>query len=233
MKSILISAACIAALVAHGSFAGEVTGGSLGLGYSAFTDTSAGTVNKTSLDASLEYGFNRDFGLQGDVSIGRFGWSDFDTSSVGLHAIYHVSENASLGAFAVHDVVNGAGQNFYGAEAGFEQGQIAGNVYAAAGSNSGVTGRLLGLGGTYHVSPGFSLGASYDRLDVSTLEASRLQLETEFHLDKVTLSAQLGSADVNNAGSETYFGLGAKVNFGAKRGATFEQRGLLAVLPGL
>lgn len=233
MKRIFLCIMACGALGAPAVQAAEVTGASLGIDYSAFTDDSTGTVSKTALSGSLELGFDRNFGLQGDLSLGRFGLSDADTASVALHGLYHASENASLGAFFGRDEIEGKGYNFYGAEVGFEQGQFNGDAYVAAGEFSSIDGTLMGIGVGYDATEAFTLGASYDSLDVEGYDLSRAQLEAEYRIDRFALTAQLGSAEIENAGSETYFGLGAKFSFGAKRGATFDQRGVLAVWPGL
>ena len=233
MNRILLSATCMVAIFAHMAQAGEVTGGSVGLGYSAFTDDSAGTVSKTALSGSLEYGFDRNFGLQGDLSLGRLGFVEADTTSFTLHGLYHANETASFGVFLGRDEIEGEGGNFYGFEAGFEQGQLNGDVYAAAGDYDGLNGSLLGIGAAYDATDSFTLGGSYDKLNIEGYDLSRVQLEAEYRMDKFALTGQLGSANVEDAGSETYFGLGARINFGAKRGTTFDRRGLVEALPGL
>ena len=233
MKRFLFSAACCAALFAHGAQAAEVTGATLGIDYSAFTEDSGGTVDKTALSGSIELGFDRNFGLQGDLSLGRLGFAEADFTSFALHGLYHASENASVGVFIGRDVIEGDGQTFYGAEAGFEQGQLAADIYVASFKDSDVSNQMLGIGAGYNANENITIGMSHDRLDIEGIDLSRTQLEAEYRLETVTLSAQLGSADVDDLGSETYFGIGAKLAFGAKRGTTFEQRGFLSVLPGL
>ncbi|PTV96403.1 outer membrane protein with beta-barrel domain [Rhodobacter aestuarii] len=232
MKAVL-PVALVAALCAHGAFAGDVTGAYVGLDYSRFNDDSAGTLSKTSLKGSLEYGFTRDFSVQGDLAMMDFGLSNADASTLQLHGIYHASANASVGAFVGRDDVEGNGFNYLGLEGGFEQGKLEGEAYVGTADSDGINGSLLGLGVMYNTSDSFAFGASHDRLDVEGFDASRTQLEAEYHMDKVTLSAQIGTIDIEDAGSEGYFGLGARVNFGAKRGTTFERRGLLEVIPGL
>ena len=233
MKRIFISMLACSAISAPVAQAAEVTGATLGIDYSAFTDDSAGTVNKTALSGSVELGFDRNFSLQGDMSIGRFGFTDADTFSAAVHGIYHANETASVGAFIGRDSLEGEGNTYFGVEAGFEQGQFAGNVYVSHMSDTLADGTLMGIGASYDATEAFTIGASYDNIDVYGYDLSRAQLEAEYRMDSFALTAQLGSADAEDLGSETYFGVGAKFTFGAKRGTTFEQRGLLAIWPGL
>lgn len=233
MKRFLFSAACCAALSAHGAQAAEVTGATLGIDYSAFTDDSAGTVDKTALSGSIELGFDRSFGLQGDLALGRLGFAEADFTSFALHGIYHANENSSLGFFVGRDLIEGEGATFYGAEAGFEMAQLSADIYASSAEKQDVSSHMMGIGASYNATEDFTVGASHDRGDIFDLDVSRTQLEADYRFDKVTVSAQLGSVDIDGAGSENYFGIGAKFDFGAKRGTTFEQRGFLSVVPGL
>ncbi|PYF11211.1 hypothetical protein C8J30_103307 [Rhodobacter viridis] len=233
MKRIFLCMLACSAISAPVAQAADVTGATLGLDYSAFTDDTGGTANKTALSGSVELGFDRNFSLQGDMSIGHFGLTDVDTFGAAVHGIYHASEFASVGAFIGRDSIEGDGDTFYGAEAGFEQGQFSGNVYVSHMNDPLADGTLMGIGGAYKATDAFTLGASYDNIDVDSYDLSRAQLEAEYRMDNFAVTAQLGSADAEGFGSETYFGVGAKVTFGAKRGTTFEQRGLLAIWPGL
>jgi hypothetical protein len=58
-------------------------------------------------------------------------------------------------------------------------------------------------------------------------------LTTEYRMERLVLSAEVGQADANGVGSESYFGFGARMTFGADRGTTFARRGLVNFVPGL
>lgn len=233
MSKSFIAAALAAALISHPVLAGEVTGGSIGIDYSAFTEDSYGTIDKTSLSGSLEYGFDRNVAVQGDLALTKFGLSEFDANNVTLHGIYHIDEATSLGAFIGRDTVESEGLTFYGLEAGHEVGQFAGETYIAYGEESGVDGTIFGLSGLYKANDALGLGMSYDRLDIEDADAHRVALEAEYRMQSVVLTAQLGQAEIEDTGSETFFGIGARMTFGAERGATFGKRGLIELLPGL
>lgn len=227
------AAAAVVPFCASTALAGDFTGGSIGLGYSAFTNDDAGTIDKTSLGGSIEYGFDRNVSVQGDLTLSKFGLTDADAQNVTLHGIFHLDEATSFGAFIGHDEVESLGLTFYGLEAGHEVGQFEGETYIAYGEDDGVDGTLFGLSGLYNVNDAFGFGASYDRLDVESVALNRVALEAEYRMQNVILSAELGQLDAEDAGSETFFGIGARLSFGAKRGTTFERRGLIDTLPGL
>lgn len=233
MNKFLLTAALSAAVFGQSALAGNVTGGSVGFDYSAFTEDSAGTLEKSTLSSSLEYGFDRTFAIQGDLSLTHFGLSEYDAGNLTLHGIYHFNESTSLGAFIGRDTIENEGLTFYGLEAGHEVGQISGETYIAYAEDSGVDGTLFGLAGMYDVNDAFGLGVSYDRLDVEDLDADRITLEAEYRLQGFVISAEFGQAEIGGLGSENFFGIGARMTFGAKRGSTFGQRGLIDVLPGL
>ena len=226
-------AALFAVGFAQSAVAGEVTGGSLGFTYSAFSDDSAATVDKKSIAGSVEYAFDRQFALQGDLSLVKFGATDLDGHSYTLHGIYHLDDATSFGAFIGRDEVDSVGETFYGLEIGREFDQLDTEGYIAHGQADDLTGTLFGLSALYNATDSFAFGMRYDTLDIDTVEASRVSLLTEYEIDRVVLSAEVGQADINGVGSESFFGVGARMTFGADRGTTFEKRGLLDVIPGL
>ena len=215
------------------AIAGEFTGGSVGLGYSAFTEDAGGTIDKTALSGSLEYGFDRNAAVQGDLALSKLGGSDNEAVNVTLHGIFHLDEKTSFGGFIAREEVDSEGLTLYGLEAGHDAGQFEGETYIAYGESNDEDTVLFGLSGLYNVNDAFGFGAKYDRIDIDSLVLNRVAVEAEYRVQNVILSAELGQLDLDGADSETFFGIGARVAFGAKRGATFDRRGLIEALPGL
>ncbi|WP_376871628.1 hypothetical protein [Albirhodobacter sp. R86504] len=233
MKKIFGTAAILAAGFAQAAVAGEVTGGALGYSYSAFSDDSAGNVDKNALAGSVEYGFDRQFAVQGDLSFMKFGATDFDGKAFTLHGIYHLDDFTSFGAFITREDVESLGQTSYGLEVGHEMGLMEVEGYIAHGEADDIDGNLFGISALYNATESFSFGLGYDNLDVDSVDASRVALVSEYAFDRVVISGELGQADIEDLGSESYFELGARMTFGANRGTTFGKRGFLEILPGL
>jgi len=233
MNTLSFVAAISAAIFAQSALAGEVTGGAIGLDYSAFSEDSAGTVDKQTLWGSVEYGFARDFSVQGDLAFAKFGATDLDASNVTLHGIYHLDDATSFGAFIGRDKLESEGLTFYGVEAGREFGTFDGEAYLGYAEDEGDSGTLFGLSGMYNATESFGFGMDYDRLDVEGSDITTVALTTEYRMDRLVLSAEIGQADLDGFGSESYFGLGARMTFGADRGTTFNRRGVVNFIPGL
>ncbi|MBN2631350.1 MAG: hypothetical protein JXR75_12530 [Rhodobacteraceae bacterium] len=211
-----------------------MTGGSLSLGYSTLTDSDLDALNKVTLGGSLEMGFSKQFSVQGDLGLSKFGYSDIDNLNFGLHAIFHVSDTTSLGAFAGRDDFDGGDLDYFGIELGHQSGPIGLETYISEADADGETGAVFGLAGNYAFSDTASLGLAYDKINVDGYGASTIALNGEFIATPgLGLTGEVGSADIEGLGSEVFMGIGVKVNFGAKRGATFTQRSVVDLLPGL
>ncbi|OOY31540.1 porin [Thioclava sp. F36-6] len=231
MNKCVFAAAVLFAALPQISSAAEITGGTVGIGFSQFTDD--GDLDKTSATGSLEVGFNRQFSLQGDLAFASFGASDTDANNVALHAIYHAGPATSFGAFAGHDHAEGAGLDYYGLEAGHSYGQFGGEAYVSHAKEDGVSGNLFGLSGRYAVNDAFGVTAGYDHIDVESFDANRTQIGVDYKLGNVTLSGDFGHADGDDLGSSNYVSVGATFAFGPQRRTTFKQRDLIRVIPGL
>jgi len=235
MHRTFVTVACVAALFSHAAIAGELTGASIGIDYSTFNNTDAGRLDKKTISGSVEYGFDQSFAVQGDLAYAKARSFDADGYSLALHGVYHANENASFGVFAGRDDSNelNVGINFYGLEAGYEMGAFEGDIYLASGEQQDVNSTLMGIGATYNASQAASVGLSYDRAEMVSLDAQRVQLEGEYRINQYALTAQVGHAKLDDITSDNYIGIGAKMNFGANRGATFDRRGIFEVWPGL
>ena len=233
MTKLSFIAALSAAVFAQSATAGEVTGGAIGLDYSAFSEDGAGSVDKQTLWGSIEYGFSRAFSVQGDLALSKFGATDLDARNITLHGIYHIDDETSLGAFIGHDSVESEGLTFYGAEVGGEFGALDVESYVAYGEGDTDNSTLFGLSGMYNASETFGFGMNYDLVDSDEDDISTIALTSEYRMERFVLSAEIGQADVDGSGSASYFGLGARMTFGAERGTTFSRRGVVDFVPGL
>lgn len=232
--------------IAQPAFSLEITGGDVVLGYSAFSEKVDGeTLSQTSIEGSLELGFTKEFGAQADFGVQQFEQLNNvgadNATNFTLHGLYHMSETTTFGAFYGRDSLEDLDLDFYGLEAGFEGPNFDVEAYFGTGELDGVDGdgNVFGVSGAYELTSSFELIGSYAKasfdgdLDVSTFEAG-----VAYNVnDSVQLAATLGrlTGEVEGLGSESedYFGLEAEYSFGAARGATFGERGLLHLIPGL
>jgi Gram-negative porin len=236
MKNIILAASALAALSAAPAFAQQITGGEASLTYSAFSDDT--DFSATALDASVEFGFSRDFGLQLDMGSRSFNTVDETAQNYVLHGIYNTSESVSLGAFYGVDRFNGETIDIYGFEVGAEMGALDLEAYWARGDLDGDTGDGFGVAGRTKLASGTTLGLRYDTVDLGGgLEISNLAVEADYAVtDTVSLNASYGTAEVEFSGfsaDEPFFAIGATFTFGAERGTTFGKRSVFSTLPGL
>lgn len=230
-KSALAAALCVAAF----PLAAQVTGGSLGIEYSA--PTSGGDLGGTTYSGAIEYSFMRDFAVSLDLSGYRLDNISTDASSATLHGVYHLNEQASVGAFFGADSFDGAdSQNLYGLEAGAEFGtaEIEGYVGLLEGDSDDAT--LFGLDGKYAFANGVSAIGSAGIASSDDVDVTRISIGAEYAITGgPEFFAEIGNVSAEAAGieaDETFIGIGARVAFGAKRGTTFGERSLFEVLPG-
>lgn len=212
----------------------EVTGGEVSLGYSGLTGSSVNDVTKTAMGGSLEFGIAPGFSVQGDLGLSKFGRTDSDSHSMGLHAIYHVNEATSVGGFLGRDRIDGTNLDFFGVEIGHQIGQFGAEGYIGHAEIAGGSGTVLGMEGNYALGDTATVGLRYDNIDLGNLDTSRLSLTGEIGvLPGLSLTGEIGSADVAGFDSEMFAGIGVRVNFGDRRGTTFRDRSVMNLLPGL
>lgn len=230
-KSIALAFAGLLFVPAAHAF--EVTGGEVSLGYSGLTDSALNDATRTTLGGSLEFGISHEFSVQGDLSVSKFGLTHIDSRSLGLHAIYHASEDTSVGGFLGRDRIEGSNLDFFGVEIGHQMGQFGAEGYISHAEIEGVSGTVLGLEGNYAVNDYATVGMRYDNINVDGLDASRLSLTGEIGATPgLAITGEIGNADLEGLGSEMFAGIGVRINFGAKRGATFRDRSVANLLPG-
>lgn len=240
LKKILFTSVCAATLGAMPAAAMELTGGDISLGYSAFSEDS--DLSRMAVEGSLELGINRAFSVQFDLSHYEFGFVNEGVTSGAVHAIYHFNDTTSAGLFYGRESNSLTSIDFYGAEVGRDFGALDLEAYVGFGDESGVSATAFGIAGAYQMNDHFSVGAAYDRVDFDGdvhiySTAFRANYEPA---ENVTLYGEVGSAGIGATAfgvtanlSSTYLGLGVEYAFGAKRGATFGERGLTRLLPGL
>ena len=223
------------ALGATAAQAVEVTGGSVGLSYSAFTEDT--DLTRLGLEGSVEFGFTRNLGLQIDTGYSDFGVTGVNTHSLGLHGIYHLDEATSFGAFYTEEDIEGFDLDIYGLEVGHEANGWNFEGYIAQGEVMDTEGNMLGFKARHELANDMGLTGSYDRVDSSGVEVSRVAVRLDRDVAQSTnLFVEVGSAKAEGAAgniSDPFVGLGGTINFGAARGATFDVRNLSRLVPGL
>ena len=239
MKNVIGATCVIVATTVSAAQAVEVTGGSVDLSYSAFLDET--DIDKTSFEGSLEMAFDRNWAAQVDVGYDSFGFTGVDATSVGLHGIYHLNEETSFGAFYTHERAELYGlddeADILGLEFGHESGRFEFEGYLGRGEAAGFDGTMFGLSGRYALSDRVGVTGAIDRIEVEGVDLQSLSLKVDGEVsDSLNLYVELGSGKADLLGaseSEPFVGVGGKVTFGAKRGATFERRSIADLLPGL
>lgn len=236
MRNIIILAALGGPISLATPLWAEVTGGSLALSHSAYTDDTS--VANTALEGSVEYGFSRNFSLQGDLGYNSFHDSDTHLTNATVHGIFHINPSTSLGGFVGVDSSNSNSSTVYGLEFGHAvSGQTGVEGYVAQNEDNGADLTQIGLSGRYEMTPQVGFGASldYGNFDIKA-DVTRFAISADYAVaDNLRLSAELGEVDAKAfgfGGSEAYVKLGAKITFGANRGTTFGTRSLSRLLPG-
>ncbi|MFZ3584109.1 hypothetical protein ACOI1H_18375 [Loktanella sp. DJP18] len=227
-------AAAILAVASSSATAQGVTGGELGITYNAPTNGS--DFGGTTYTGGLEYGFLQTFSVSANAAGYKFDNIDTTSNNVTLHGTYHLSSTASVGGFYARDDLDGTTADIFGAEGGteFMGGDVGG--YLGRVDDGTDTGTLLGFDGSYALRNGFSVIGEADVYNVDGDTLSQVSIGAEYelavgpefyaHIGRVTGDID-GSSD-----SVGFFGIGAKVAFGATRGTTFSNRSVLDVLPG-
>jgi hypothetical protein len=235
MKKFAIVAALLGAAAPAAVTAAEVTGGFVKLGYSALADDVS--FSRFGFAGSVEVAFSRQFSVQGDLGYATFGESDLDGTALGLHGIYHLDDATSFGAFYTREDVGDGDADIYGIEAGYEAGQWEFEGHFGRTDDDDDDATIFGLMGRYALSNGLGITGSYDEVDVAGTDVSRIGLMLDRDVaNNLNLFLEVGSVEIdigNASDSDPFVGLGGKITFGADRGATFEQRGFLRLIPGL
>jgi hypothetical protein len=230
-----IAPALAAALAVSAPFsvaqAAEVVGADAGLEFSTFTHD-MDDLNKLTANGALEIGLTQELSVQGDFALSQMGFIDDMTEAAGLHAIYNLP-SLSLGAFAGKDWIDGQNSHHYGIEAATAEGQITGQGYIGKVLHSRYEGTIFGARADFAAMPDLTVGARYDNINVDDEDGYRLSLTTGYTMGDFRLTGEIGRADTQNDGAETFLSVGAKMSFGGRNGTTFDRRGVISILPGL
>jgi hypothetical protein len=238
-----MSRAVCAALIAAGTgiagpvLAVDVTGGSVALSYSGFTEGGRTDADRKSVAASAEVEVTRLFAVQGDLAFHGFGLSDGGGQGLALHGIVHATPDLSVGLFAGVESLGERDADFAGVEAVLEFHEGTAEAYFAKGQVDGTDGHAIGLAGEYFANHWLSFTATSQSADFGRgLEAGRTAIGARVALGPVDLTAEYGRGRADfgafdEAGAFASFG--ASYTFGFMGGATFEGRGLGGLVPGL
>ncbi len=234
MKHTILMAVAAMGL-AHGALAVEVTGGTVEIGYSSLNGGS--NLSRTLAAGGIEVGFTRAFALQFDLSVYGLDALNDTGRTAALHAVYHVNDATSLGFFAGNEDISGFDANFVGIEGGFEFNSLDLEVYLASEDDNGTNGSLFGMNLHHDFGNNFGITGKIDRINLSGgVDLTSYSVGVDYNLgENSVLYGEIGSLNANAlglSGSESFVGIGARINFGAARGVTFRRRGLLEMLPG-
>lgn len=227
--------AAVLSVVSSPAIAQGFTGGTLGVEVDAPTDLD--DFGGTTYFLGGEYAINRQFSVAADVSSYRFDNISEDASSGTLHGIYHLSDAASGGVFVGVDRLDEDNSFVYGLEGGteFQGGYVEGYIAAFDNEDTGAEGSFLGVNGAYALRNGFALTASAATADANGTDVTKFAFGGGYTLQAgPELYAEVGRVtldDGTDSMEDNYIGLGARINFGAARGTTFDQRSLFEILP--
>ncbi len=241
----ILCATCALSLSAGAASAVEILGGDVALSYATFLDDVAidrdgGTdsLSRLKLGGQAEIGFGQTFALQGDVAFNDFGGPRDDVDTLTLHGIYHYDAAFSFGAFIGRDASDAYDLSFYGIELARDYVDFAVEGYISDGDIDDLgSGIMLGISGSYWLTPDINVGASYDLANADEgIDGHRIAVQADYTFRPSTsVFAEMGWAEVEFDGAssdETFVEIGARYTFGLRQGATFGMRGLADLLPG-
>lgn len=240
----IIALTGVSLLVAQSGYAFEFAGADFAGGYSAFFDQVNGeTLSRTSGEASLELTLGNRFGAQLDIGVQKFEQisDDIEDNSISstIHGLYYLNDATTLGAFYGKETLEKA--EYLGVEAVYYGDRFDAEAYFGLGAVQDFDGSLeiLGLRGAYGLGNSFDLIGSYSLAafdDVVDLSLYEIGLEYKYS-DHIRVSASYGRSNIAIENTETnvddYFALEAEYSLGSARGATFGERGVLNLIPGL
>lgn len=235
MKTHLVAVIGATLALSQTAEAVEVTGGSVGLSYSAFVDDT--DVNRIGLEGSVELGWTRQWATQLDLAYNSFDTSGADVTSYGVHTIFHLNDATSFGLFYTVEKGDGDTVDIVGLEAGHEFGNwdVEG-FFGKVDSTGAGSANIFGVLGRTKLQNGFGFGAGYESVDIDGIDIERLSVTLDRDVSAQTnLYIEVGTARVSAGGasdSEPFIGVGGTYRFGAERGATFGTRNVSSILPG-
>lgn len=212
----------------------DLTGGSVGIGYSGYTSNLLKNVDKTTLDGQIELNFGGLVSVQADLGFANFGFNDGEGHNIALHGIYELGMDTYVGAYLGRDKIDGESATITGVEIAHAMGPVGLEGYLSYADDNSFNGLVGGAHATYDLSNSLDLGVRWDRANIDAFDLTRVSLTGEYEMPSgIALTGEVGSAKYNGSGSEPFFGIGAKMNFGTNGGTTFRDRSLLDLVPGL
>lgn len=235
MKTQLFALVGAAFCISQAAHAVEVTGGSVGLSYSAFVDET--DFNHLGIEGSVELGWTRNWATQFDLAHDRFDASGVDTITYGVHGIYHMNDATSFGLFYSVEDGDGDSIDIFGLEAGHEFSNWDVEGYLGRADDGAADADMYGVMGRTELENGFGFAAEYRVVDFGNgVDIERLSVSLDRDVSANTnLYLEVGTSRLNVlgvSGSEPFIGVGGTYRFGAERGATFGVRNVLGILPG-
>lgn len=211
-----VCAAVISALSSM-SYAQQFTGGTLGVEHFI---ADGGDV--TLYTGGVEFGITRAYGV--GLSFNNI---DSNTSAT-LHGIYHLSGQASVGLYYGQNLSGDNDSTFYGVEGGTLWGPANIGGYIGQIDNGTDTAVAIGINAERPLGNQFEFYTDFDFLSddgdwISTNETGvqyNLAQGPELYIHYGQASAGSGNTGVTG----DYIGVGARINFGARRGTTFDAR---------
>lgn len=228
MSKLLLSTALVVA-GATTAMAQGFNGASLGINYTDFPDLDDfGGINYF---GSAEFGITPQFAAALDISFYDFEFGDADVSNYTLHAIYNLDASTSFGLFFGQDQVDEFSSDNLGIEAAYDFGFGDVQGYFGTGDDGSDNVTFIGASTRYGLGNGISAIASFDTVSFNDTDSSSTAFEigAEYALPAgPRFSASYGNLGFDDGIVETdesFFKLGASIDFGTNGGVTFDRKG--------
>ena len=228
-SAVLAAAAGSAQAQGFGFSGGEISAEALAYG-------DGGDIGKTAYSGALEFGITRNISVAVDLGFYGLQTLDLQADTATIHGIYQMSETVSLGAFYGKDTLEGSDARIFGIEGGTEFGGAAVEGYFAKLDGAGDNATLLGVSGTYGFSDSISALGSFSIADLGDSSSNRLAVGGQYTIASgPDLWAEIGTLKIDdgvNTSNDMFIGIGARIEFGAARGTTFDRRSLFETATG-
>ncbi len=222
--------------LAQSASAVEVIGGTAEIGYSTFTSDSS--LSRTIAAGGIEVGFSRAFSMQLDLAMYGLNTISRTGRNVTLHSNFHINDSGSVGLFLGSEDISGPNASYYGIEGGFELPEADIEMYLSREDDGASDVNQFGISVSHDFGNDLGISGKYDRASFNGgADLTRFSVGMDYNLSPTSkLYGEVGTLSasaVGLSGSETFIGIGARINFGGGRGVTFNRRGLLDIIPGL
>jgi hypothetical protein len=231
MFSKLLATTALIVTGATSASAWEFTGGSLGLEYESYQDSSE--LDTARVSSELEFSITPSFSIGAELSRSEyldadFGPFDLSTSNYALHAIYSINNSIKVGAFVGGESFFYIDAETYGIEASFESGSFNVASYLGGGDFVGEDITLVGLSASYGFNDQFSVTGDVDYTEFRDFDFSSTESKIGINYNfgnGAEIFANVGQTSFENFGSsisETFVSMGTTISFGPQGGTSFE-----------